>query len=337
MRGKKAFTFPTTIHRIKPIPFAGELKQVEEISKILREKGADVRLLKLNLPFHTPLLSDAIEPFAEALNSIEISLPKVPVISNVTALPYKSVAEIRQLLSIQISRPVKWQQTMEFMIREEITHAFEFGPKTILKQFFQDSFPKVPCLSIESNIEDYSLSTEKGSKDKISKALCILASTRNHDGANKNSTRRIQEINQEFKQEGSSSRMMETQILELLREALELKKTADSDIRAYLSQLLDKVQFFSFPYAGGDAGIFKGWNEKLDKRIDLIPLEYPGRGKKPKYPCAKDLDELLDHLEKEILPSIKPPFVFFGHSLGAIVAFEMAARVLKVRNQSPSF
>src|SRR5262249_19319660 len=155
---------------------AGRSRELQEARDRLERKGAEIRPLKLNLPFHTPLLQHSASSFRKALNSCEISLPRIPVISNVTAKPYQSIAEIRELLSIQISSPVKWLQTMDFLIERGVWQVIEFGPKRILTKFFEESHPKVLKFAVEWNFEDY-FPTKRFGKHILSKTLSIIATT----------------------------------------------------------------------------------------------------------------------------------------------------------------
>jgi medium-chain acyl-[acyl-carrier-protein] hydrolase len=95
----------------------------------------------------------------------------------------------------------------------------------------------------------------------------------------------------------------------------------------YLSHESGEIQLFCFPYAGGSAALFKKWQDLVPSRYRIIPLEYPGRGKKYSQPLVNNIFTLIDQLLAEIAPLIRPPFAFFGHSLGAIIAYELSLRI----------
>lgn len=309
---------------------AGKMDDLQKVLHVFKAKQIDARLLKLNLPFHTPLMEDTTEQFQMIIDQCEISLPGIPVISNVTARPYQSVEEIRKLLPIQISRPVQWTQTMEFLTNEGANQVLEVGPKRVLSNFFQETFPSIPCHPTEWDFDGYCAKNEKA----VKKAISALASTKNNNAENAESALRINEINQELK--NGKSRLDQIKVLDLLKEALELKKLSGSEVHSYLSNIKEEIQLFCLPYAGGDVSIFKDWEENLRESFHVIPLEYPGRGKKSKISLASDLERLLDDLMIDIVPKLKGPFAFFGHSLGAVVAFELAHR-LKKRGFRPRF
>lgn len=84
------------------------------------------------------------------------------------------------------------------------------------------------------------------------------------------------------------------------------------------------VQLFCFPYAGGGTHLFSKWDQKFPSFIKVCPIGLPGRGDRISEPAFVDLRSLVDTLVPELLPHCRTPFVFFGHSMGALIAFETA-------------
>jgi surfactin synthase thioesterase subunit len=72
------------------------------------------------------------------------------------------------------------------------------------------------------------------------------------------------------------------------------------------------------------AGLFRGWPEAFAGRIDICPLELPGRGSRSGEPFSKDLSELVDQLAQSVAKLVERPFALFGYSMGAILAWELA-------------
>ena len=81
---------------------------------------------------------------------------------------------------------------------------------------------------------------------------------------------------------------------------------------------------FCFPYAGGAAVVYRNWGEILPVTVQVIPVELPGRGARLKEAPFVSLPALIGDLSEVILPLLDMPFVFFGHSMGAVIAFELA-------------
>jgi len=88
-----------------------------------------------------------------------------------------------------------------------------------------------------------------------------------------------------------------------------------------------------FPSSGSAASMYNSWTNKLKSySINLITLEYPGRGTRFSEPLSLSIDALCRDLLKNIKPYLtlnNHPIVFFGHSLGGLVCFEMARLMLE--------
>ncbi|MFE2728093.1 thioesterase II family protein [Kitasatospora sp. NPDC059327] len=82
-----------------------------------------------------------------------------------------------------------------------------------------------------------------------------------------------------------------------------------------------------FPYAGGSASAFRGWANLLPPTIEVVAVQYPGRQDRFDEPCMEDMAELADRIAFAATHRLRGPLVFFGHSLGASVAYETARRL----------
>jgi len=91
---------------------------------------------------------------------------------------------------------------------------------------------------------------------------------------------------------------------------------------------MTKTKLFCFPYAGGSAQIYYNWAKSLNPEIELIPIELAGRGKRFNEPLYKDFDELVDDVFHQIYNDVlETPYALFGHSLGALIAFELVQKI----------
>ncbi|MBN8579021.1 MAG: thioesterase [Anaerolineae bacterium] len=87
------------------------------------------------------------------------------------------------------------------------------------------------------------------------------------------------------------------------------------------------ARLFLFPYAGGAPSSFNKWAAEFPKDIEVSIAHYPGRGSRFNEPPIKELLVLVEEITNAIQPELGKPFFFFGHSLGAVLAFEVARRI----------
>jgi surfactin synthase thioesterase subunit len=90
-----------------------------------------------------------------------------------------------------------------------------------------------------------------------------------------------------------------------------------------------KLRLFCFPYAGGGSTIYRYWHEELLPEIELLAAQLPGREKRFRESPCRSIDELVAGLSRAINPYLNTPFAFFGHSMGALIAFELARELAK--------
>jgi len=96
-------------------------------------------------------------------------------------------------------------------------------------------------------------------------------------------------------------------------------------------------KLFCFPYAGGSAAIYNHWKKHLTKDIELVAVELAGRGKRIYDPLYNSIDEAVEDVYKIIKDDLNgSPFGFFGHSMGGIIAFELAHKLRKLNLHQPT-
>jgi surfactin synthase thioesterase subunit len=85
-----------------------------------------------------------------------------------------------------------------------------------------------------------------------------------------------------------------------------------------------RVRVFGLPHAGGGASLFRTWHEGLPPEVEVCGIQLPGRETRWKERAISDMGELLEILAPLMEPMLSSPYVLFGHSMGAIVGFELA-------------
>ena len=137
------------------IVISGLKKNVEEASEKLKEAGArKVIPLEVSGGFHSSCMEPACRRIEQALGGMNISKPKFPVVSNLTADVEIEPAQIKQNLIWQMNHRTLWEDSMRFMIRQGIKTFIEFGPGKVLKGLMRKIDPAVEVISL-SAVEDF--------------------------------------------------------------------------------------------------------------------------------------------------------------------------------------
>lgn len=118
-----------------------------------------------------------------------------------------------------------------------------------------------------------------------------------------------------------------------------LNVNAKSAVQPWLSyykpQPQAKLRLFCFPYAGGSALIYRRWTESLPPSVEVCPFQLAGRGTRMAEPPQTHLLSLAQSVYQDILPMLNKPFVFFGHSMGALLSFELTRLLRRARGLTP--
>jgi medium-chain acyl-[acyl-carrier-protein] hydrolase len=88
-----------------------------------------------------------------------------------------------------------------------------------------------------------------------------------------------------------------------------------------------RLRLFCFPHAGGSASAFRGWPAHLPPEVEVVAVQPPGRERRMMEPPYDRLEPLAEAAMAAIGPLLDRPFVFFGHSTGALVGYEIARRL----------
>lgn len=133
------------------IVITGRTEEVKKAGEQLKEAGARrVLPLKVSGPFHSPLLAPAGEELAKEMKRIKFRELKVPYVANVVAEKETDAHKIPGLFVTGVSSPVKWQQSMELMVKEGVDLFLEIGPGKTLSGFMKKIAPEAKVLSLST-------------------------------------------------------------------------------------------------------------------------------------------------------------------------------------------
>jgi medium-chain acyl-[acyl-carrier-protein] hydrolase len=106
-------------------------------------------------------------------------------------------------------------------------------------------------------------------------------------------------------------------------------------LRLFEPRPLARLRLFCFPYAGGGASIFRSWGSGLPATVEVCALQLPGRETRFRDPAFRQLEPLADEIARVLQSELQRPFAFFGHSMGAALAFEVARRLARAGGPTP--
>jgi rifamycin polyketide synthase module 1/2/3 len=111
-------------------------------------------------------------------------------------------------------------------------------------------------------------------------------------------------------------------------EALPSPSAATSDAGGWLVPVRQperaRVRLLCFPFSGGSASAFSSWRTGLPEDVEVLAVELPGRGRRYGQPAVQGMNDVLRGVSAALSQRDKLPLLVFGHSLGAILAFELA-------------
>lgn len=120
----------------------------EELAGAALAAGGRATVLPVEVASHTPLLQEAVSPFAELLARQAWSAPAFPVLSGISAEKVEDARLAMRLLSRQIAEPIRWMDCMDACVETGITVALELGPGAALSRMLQARHPRIACRSV---------------------------------------------------------------------------------------------------------------------------------------------------------------------------------------------
>jgi [acyl-carrier-protein] S-malonyltransferase len=131
------------------IVISGDNEAIARAVELLRERGGRrIIMLAVSIAAHSPLMASVVSEFRKALDATPFRAPEVPIIANISARPLLTTVEIRDELAGQLTWPVRWSASVEWMIAHGARRFMEIGPKDVLSKLVMRIDRHVEALSI---------------------------------------------------------------------------------------------------------------------------------------------------------------------------------------------
>jgi [acyl-carrier-protein] S-malonyltransferase len=141
---------PANVNSQEQIVISGHAAAVERAVKIAQQRGAKrAVLLPVSAPFHCSLMKPAQERLAGDLQKVKFSQPRVPVISNVYAMPVEDGESAREALVRQVTGSVKWSESMQLLVSRGVQSFIEVGPGKVLCGLMRQIDRSKKCVNVE--------------------------------------------------------------------------------------------------------------------------------------------------------------------------------------------
>lgn len=236
---------------------SGHTKTVKTVCDVLKEKGAIITPLNVSAPFHSPLMETVAKQMEEELSTYEYGDFQFPVISNVTALPYKDSNQVIPNLVKQIVEPVMWVDSMQYIKKTGTSVAIEIGPKTVLRNLMKKNTTNIKVYSYDNKNDYETMSGEltiRNNEDTndisvVTRCMAIAVCTRNRNWDNEEYNKGVSEPYKEIQQmqeeiEESKKKPTVEQMkkaLEMLRSVFITKKVPITEQIERFNQVFDET------------------------------------------------------------------------------------------------
>ncbi|MGE6333104.1 malonate decarboxylase subunit epsilon [Stenotrophomonas sp. NPDC077659] len=127
----------------------GTHASLQALADAARAHGAEIRLLPVHVPAHTPLLQSAVEPFAAALDASPLQAPRLPLLAGIDARPVRDRAAAVQTLSVQLAQTIEWAQVMRQAFERGARVFLQLGPGSALARMVAPAYPCCEMRAVE--------------------------------------------------------------------------------------------------------------------------------------------------------------------------------------------
>ena len=131
------------------VVISGDSEALARAIELLRARGGRrIIPLAVSIAAHSPLMVSVVEEYRAAVDSTTMRAPVLPVVANISARPLLGVEEIRDELAGQLTWPVRWTASMQWMVEQGVTRFLEVGPGEVLAKLMRRIDSSVTAVSV---------------------------------------------------------------------------------------------------------------------------------------------------------------------------------------------
>jgi [acyl-carrier-protein] S-malonyltransferase len=131
------------------VVISGDEEALGRAVELLRQRGGRrIVPLAVSIAAHSPLMASVVQEYRAAVEATPMRQPDVPVVANISAHPLQNVEEIRDELAGQLTWPVRWTASVQWMVEQGVSGFLEVGPKDVLGKLVQRIAPNVKTISV---------------------------------------------------------------------------------------------------------------------------------------------------------------------------------------------
>ncbi|MCU0662136.1 MAG: ACP S-malonyltransferase [Myxococcota bacterium] len=141
---------PANFNSPGQIVISGHATAVKRAGDLLTASGAKVIPLQVSAPFHSALMAKAAQSLFARLEDVRFASPAMPVVTNVEAAPNSDASRIRELLTAQVTEPVRWTDSVNWMVAQGVTRFVELGPGNVLAGLIKKTSANAKVASVNA-------------------------------------------------------------------------------------------------------------------------------------------------------------------------------------------
>ncbi|WP_281424866.1 ACP S-malonyltransferase [Paenibacillus tritici] len=184
---------------------SGTMASIQKVASRLEDSGGMVIPIPMSGPFHSLFMKEAADLLRGILDQYSFSKPRWEVVANWNALPYPDeIGSIKDNLSLQLIHPVRWRNSIEYLLTAGIDSVVELGPKTVLTYLTAINTDRLKSYSVDKPADvvtvRQALLLEQNDYLRVLKhSLAAVAATKNHNADMTNYVSAVSEPYQQIK------------------------------------------------------------------------------------------------------------------------------------------